>query len=50
MPQLWILMDNFSSYPQTPQLLGQRCRVAHIPTASATADFNTFKKLRNKEF
>jgi len=28
---------------------GRRYRVAHIPTVSATADFNTFK-LRNKEF
>jgi len=44
MPQLWILMDNFSSYPQTPQLLGQRCRVAHISTASATVDLIHLKK------
>lgn len=31
MTQLWILMDNSSSYPQTPQLLGQHCALPTYP-------------------
>jgi len=31
MTPLWILMDNSSSYPQTPQLLGQHCALPTYP-------------------